>query len=123
MMTIDDLLCDLQKANPDATVYFDFCNCFPTIIESWRGVYAEPALGWKSLEYSKRRQAPTVSALIAELRHAKDGRPFTGWKGGEFRFEGSDTLHIDNAGECTNTELVRVENDDWRVFLHTRREG
>jgi hypothetical protein len=123
MMTIDDLLYDLRKAKPDAVVMFDFCNCAPTTIGSWRGIYAEPALGWIATGYSGKGKTPTVADLIAELERAIDGREYTGWKGGEFRYTGSDTLHIDNNGESTNTELVRAENDDWRVVLHTRREG
>lgn len=123
MMTIDDLLYDLRKAKTDAVVMFDFCNCAPTTVGSWRGIYAEPALGWIATGYSGNGKQPTVADLIAELERAIDGREYTGWKGGEFSYNGRDTLHIDNAGDWTNTELVRVENDDWRVLLHTRREA
>jgi hypothetical protein len=123
MMTIDDLLHDLRKAKPDAVVMFDFCNCAPTKVDSWRGSYDDPALGWVATGYSGNSKAPKVADLISELERAIDGREYTGWKGGEFRYAGSNTLHIDNRGDYTNTELVRAEIDDWRVLLHTRREG
>jgi hypothetical protein len=144
MMTIYALLHDLRKAKPDAIVMFDFCNCVPTTVGSWRGVYAEPALGWIATGYSGNGHAlavtlarelgvrematptnglaPTVNDLITELERSIDGREFTGWKGGEFRYSGNNTLHIDNSGDVTNTGLVRVQDHDWRVMLHTRYE-
>lgn len=123
MMTIDAVLQELKAAKPDARVYFDFANCVPTTVNSWRGIYDEPALGWQPAGYSGNvKEYPTAASLIRELERAIDGREYSGWKGGEYRYCGKHTLHIDNPGDSTNTEIVRVELDDWRVLLHTRTE-
>ena len=123
MMTIKELLYDLRKLKPETEVYFDFAGTTPTTVASWRGVYAEPALGWVATGHSGNGKATTVSDLIIELETAIDGRDYTGWKGGEYSYSENNVLHIDNPGGCTNTELVRVEDNDWCVILHTRKEG
>lgn len=120
-MTIFELLQDLRRAEPEAMVRFDFACLVPTTIASSRGDYAKPALGWKIADCTD--VVPTVSDLIAELEQATDGRKYAGWKGGEYSFSSSDFLCVDNPGEWTETDLVRVEDRGWRVILHTRIEG
>lgn len=121
-MTINELLNELKKAKSDATVVFDFCDCFPSVVDSWRGIYAEPAIGWGVLDYVEFDKYPTVANVIAELEKAIDGRPYTGWKGGDFSYTGENKLHVDNPGRYTLTELVKAEDRDWQVVLHTQRE-
>jgi hypothetical protein len=125
MITINELLTTLRTApKQDGRVYLNFCRCVPTTVGSWRGIYAEPALGWQPAGYSGNvKEYPTVASLIVELEKAIDGREYTGWKGGEYTYDGSETLHIDNSGDCTNTEIVRVEVKEWgEVVLHTATE-
>lgn len=123
MMKIAELLHDLRRAKLDAEVRFDFAGCAPTTVASSRGDYSKPALGWCATSYSGNGNAPTVAALIAELERATDGREYTGWKGGEYTYTLSDPLCVDNPGDWTDTQLVRVEDLEWRVILHTRMEG
>jgi len=123
MMKISELLHDLRRAKPDAEVRFDFAGCAPTTVESSRGDYSTPALGWCATSYSGSGKAPTVAELVAELERATDGREYTGWKGGEYTYTPSDPLCVDNPGDWTDTQLVRVEDQEWRVILHTRMEG
>lgn len=120
-MTIGELIEILERCKPEAHVYFGFGGCFPTKVNSWRGIYAEPALGFSGGEYGKW-ESPTVEKLIAELRSAVDGRTYSGWKGGDYAYGLTDTLHIDNPGNSTHTELIRVERDDYAVHLHTAKE-
>jgi hypothetical protein len=125
MITINELLQTLRKApKPDGRVYLAFARCVPTTIRSWRGIYAEPALGWEPAGYSGNvAEYPTVESLIAELERAIDGREYTGWKGGEYSYDGTEPMHVDNPGDCTNTEIVRVEVKEWgEVILHTATE-
>lgn len=125
MITTNELLTILRNApKPDGRVYLDFARCVPTTVKSWRGVYAEPALGWEPAGYSGNVKVyPTVGSLIAELESAIDGREYTGWKGGEYAYDGSETLHIDNPGDCSNTEITRVEVKKWgEVIIHTATE-
>ena len=120
-MTIGEVIDALEKAKPDAVVFFSFGGCDPTTIDSWRGIYSEAALGFK--DGGRGGESVKVEALLAELRKAIDGRTYTGWKGGDFTYSRSTPLHIDNPGCYTSTELFRIENDDWAVYLHTAREN
>jgi hypothetical protein len=120
MMSIAAVMAELKTAKPDANVYFDFGGCVPTRVDSWRGSYAEPAIGWEPSGYTGNGKPPTVTDLMAELERATDGREYSGWKGGEYSYSDSNTLHVDNCGDSTHTEIVRVEVDDWRVVLHTQ---
>ena len=120
MMTIGEVIDALERAKPDATVVFSFCGVAPSTVHSWRGIYAEAALGF---EYEERgQQAPTVADLLVELRTAIEGRTFHGWKGGEYKYDRSTPLHIDNSGCWTSTELFRIQASDYQVILHTAKE-
>jgi len=114
------LLADVPQK---AQVYFDFAHCFPTKIDSWRGIYAEPALGWAASGYSRNDRAfevPTAAQLVGELDYALSGREYTGWKGGDFTYNASSPLHIDNPGDCSNTEIVGVDViGDYLVIIKT----
>lgn len=124
MMTINEVLKSLQGANPDARVYFAFCRCVPTNVNSWRGSYDEPALGWDVAGYrGSLNEYPTVKSLISELEKAIDGREYTGWKGGQYKYTCSHVLHVDNHGHCTNTEIQRIEVKEYEVIIHTATEG
>ena len=118
-MTINRLLAILSQAKPELRVHFDFCDCVPTQIASWRGVYAEPALGWEASGYHSGDI--TVASLIKELQRAIDGRSYGGWKGGDFYYTGDETLHIDNFGQRTQTEILGVDIFDWCVIIVTAR--
>ena len=41
-MNIGSIKRMLQGVGEDKDVYFDFCDCVPTEIHSWRGIYAQP---------------------------------------------------------------------------------
>ena len=121
-MTIGEVIDTLERAKPDAPVWFAFGYCVPTDVDSWRGVYAEPALGHVNAGRGSQKQPPTVADILKKLKEAIDGRTFSGWKGGDYSYSRSDTLHVDNPGEYSNTELIRVQVEDWRVTLHTAKE-
>ena len=113
-MTINEILGVLRRASPCSRVYFAFGRCVPTRVASWRGSYDEPALGWQPAGYSGCiEKYPTVADLIDELEQAISGLPYTGWKGGEYWYNG------DNTGDCSCTEIDRIEALDWGVILHT----
>lgn len=122
MMTIAELLDALNRARPSADVVFAFGGCVPTTVASSRGDYATPALGWSAAGYTGEGVAPTVGALVVELEEATDGREYPGWKGGEYRFTREQSICVDNPGDWTSTHLAWVEDQDWRVVLHTQME-
>lgn len=123
-MQIHDVLKALKQADPTIQVYFDFAGCVPTTVDSWRGIYAEPALGWQPSGYSSytgnSAKIPNCADLIAEIEKAIDGRTYTGWKGGEFSYSENDTLHIDNPGDCTQTEISHIVADRYSVMIYTK---
>lgn len=120
-MTIGEVIEALEKASPDAQVVFAFGYVVPTTVQSWRGIYGEAALGYKYDGSSTDR--PSVSALLAVLRKAiEPGITFQGWKGGDYSYTMDTPLHIDNSGEYSCTELVRIQREDWQVTLHTAKE-
>lgn len=123
MMTINQVIEKLKTAKPDVRVFLSPLPCVPTDVRSWRGIYAEPALGWQPSGYSGNvKEYPTAASLIAELQKASDGREYTGWKGGEYSYTGDSTLHIDNPGDCTNTEIQKIEINDYRAVIHIAHE-
>lgn len=105
-------------------VKFNFCNCRPTTINSWRGVYAEPALGWTPTGYSapdsETKHYITVQELIVELERGTSG-VYSGWKGGDYYYYDHSPLHIDNPGDCTRTEIASVEEKQFSVIIHTKK--
>ena len=119
MMTIGELLTQLKQCKPEAKVYFDFGRCAPTLIASSRGDYARPALGWSWTGRGRGLGPPNVAELIAELEKAIDGRAYTGWKGGNYTYSLGSLLCVDNPGLWTETELIRAQDLDYKVILHT----
>lgn len=117
-LTIGEVIAALESASPDAPVRFDFCGLMPSTVDSWRGIYAEAALG-----FSVFGADATAAQLLKNLREAIDGREFIGWKGGEYRYTSGTPLHVDNPGECTYTVIDRVEVGGWCVVLHTKRDS
>ncbi|MDD4931820.1 MAG: hypothetical protein PHG66_06795 [Candidatus Colwellbacteria bacterium] len=123
-MKIGDLIKELKKGKPFQQVYFDFGGCFPTDVDSWRGVYAEPALGWtnRAIDFHTKFTPPMVSQLITRLEEAVNGKEFEGYKGGKFKYTKGAEIHIDNYGECTHTEIESVEHYEYVTIIKTKYE-
>jgi hypothetical protein len=115
-MNIGQVINRLADFDEDEFIYFDFCNCVPTGVNAWRGIHAEPALGWSKIEDN----APTVKQLIAELEEAVDGRKFTGYKGGEYVYSRESPLHIDNWGESSSTRIKSIKFVDGYLIIKTK---
>lgn len=121
-MTIGEVIDALETAGPAVRVVFDFGGVVPSTVESWRGIYAEAALGFAGGDYSSNAN-PTAAGLLEVLRAAIErGNVFDGWKGGEYQYDRDTPLHVDNRGCYTNTELTRVEVGEFEVMLHTAHE-
>lgn len=123
-MTIGKLKEILRTAKPEQCVFFDFCNCRPTTIDSWRGIYAHPALGWTPTGYSANEidasKRTTVKALLNELEKGTSDC-YSGWKGDDYCYHDESLLHIDNSGDNTGTEIDYVTVGDLYVTIHTKR--
>ena len=121
IMNIGEIKHALKGAEKNAQVFFDFTNCVPTTVHSWRGIYAEPAIGWRSTESMRAGDSvPTVESFLRELNIAiEPDREYAGWKGGSFSYDDNSPLHVDNPGMYTCTEIVRIAVNEYRVTLIT----
>lgn len=125
-MKIGAVIEKLEKCKPDARVFYNFGYICPTCIDSWRGSYDEPALGYRVAYQSPLKndegEPPTVKELLAELKGAiEPGNFFCGWKGDDsYSFNADSELHIDNGGESTGTELIDVINRGYKAVLIAR---
>lgn len=118
-MKIGELKDALRMCQKDADVVFDFCGCIPGFVASWRGSYDEPAISW----HNQDGKQTTVADLLQELDLATSGKEYGGWKGGNYRYNDNHELHVDNPGECHDTEILSAEPDGVRVVLHTAARG
>jgi hypothetical protein len=97
-------------------VWFDFGSMRPAHLASYRGYYDHLALGFAS------EGAPlTVTDLLARLK-ATVGETFSGWKGGEYRMTESTPVWVANRGEATQTSIVGLCVEEWRVTILTGYE-
>ena len=111
-MRLGELIKRLKKYDSSHQVRFDFCRLVPTTVDSWRGIYAELALGFDF--YGDK----TVGDLLEELQGAI-GNTFGGYKGGTYRMDEDTPVHVDNYSECTNTEIVFIGTRYDTVILYT----
>jgi hypothetical protein len=114
-MTLGELTRALERCNQDSSTQYDFVYFRPTReVGSWRGVYAQLAIG-----YTNENQPPVkVGELVALLKEA-DGKTFTGYKGGEFTM-GRDTLMwVANYREAGDTGIVGIRDEGYRVIIET----
>lgn len=105
-VTIGQLLGLLEGMPDDAIVRFPFAYTGPASIASWRGVYAEAAIGHTSGQHADH--LPTVGSFKQMLLDCM-GPVYEGWKGGDFTFTMDTPIHVDNPGQCTNTEIIGLK--------------
>lgn len=114
-LTLGELILKLEAiADKTKQVHFAFEYAHPTQLDSWRGSYDELALG-----FSLEGQAPTVAALLEELKSAI-GKTFEGYKGGQYVMGKNTPVWVANYGNTGNTGIVEVLEKDWTVILETK---
>lgn len=117
-MKIGEIKQRLLRAEGKAEVYYDFCHCFPTRINSYRGAPRKPALGW-----TRDGEIPTVEEILAELALATSvGKTYEGYWGGEYSYNEEHELYVDNDAGSSDTRIRRLELvADKLVIIHTCR--
>lgn len=121
--TLGQLIEELSKidATDDCWVSFAFGGFVPTECDSWRGSYAEIAIGFADLEWEKR---PMLKSFLQHLRDCV-GKEFTGYKGGEFTMDESTPVWVSNYGRSGETGVVGLatevgaEGKVYRVHIRT----
>ena len=112
-MRIKEILSALENVDSTKYIYFDFCKLNPTVIDSWRGSYNLPAIGFTD------REAKTVAEFITELNTAISGKLYHGYKGGEYLFNAYQDLYVDNYGIFSETMVTGVKDKGYCVILCT----
>ncbi len=107
------------ETEDDCSVRFDFGYFRPSELMSWRGVYAELAVGFTDKGDYKD---PQLSKFITELKGAI-GKTYTGYKGGDFFMSKSTPVWVANYGESGNTAVVGVtpvgRDKAYKVIINT----
>lgn len=116
-LTIGDCIEKLRALKPDTHVEFDFGGIVPTKLASWRGIYAEIALGFSGGAFSND-EPKTVAELLSDFQSAV-GKTYTGWKGGDFVMGLDTPVWVDNPGCYTRTYITNITGDDYGVTIHT----
>jgi hypothetical protein len=117
VLTLGEIIAKLEgilsKGDGGRRVRYDFEYLTPTTLDSWRGVYAELALGFQ-IEGS----GPTVKELLEELKSAI-GKTFVGYKGGDYVMGRQTPVWVANYGNAGSTAIVAVEANEYKVILRT----
>lgn len=106
-MTIGELRSALSRKPADACVRFNFVYFCPSGCHSYRGDYAQPAIGYGTEDI-------TVTAVL-KLLDKLTSEEFMGYKGGNYRYDDSHELFVANYGEAGRTAIVDVCNDDYGI--------
>ena len=102
-----------KTGDDEPSVQFDFEDLFPTTLNSWRGVYAELALG-----FALEGEDPKIGPFIDMLKSAI-GMTFEGWKGGDYRMDEGTPVWVANPGHVGETAVFDVIDDGWRAIIVT----
>jgi len=110
-----------DEYNDPKSVQYDFGTAIPTDLDSWRGIYAELALGYKLTGYDDHANSMfqvTVESFLKELKSGI-GQTYHGWKGGEFKMDVDTRLWVANRGNSGNTGIYDVLDIGYAVILQT----
>lgn len=123
-MTLGEVIDALRQAGDTepGRVEFSFPRMVPTDIDSYRGSYDMPALGWEIDAYNKEGLRVTPHSLAYRLEQSI-GHRYCGWKGGTYTYNRDDILCVDNSGECNQVVIEKIEliYDKKYAVLHTRK--
>lgn len=127
-LTLGQIIEKLEKIEPTygeekkpKEVDYDFGTAVPTTLDSWRGSYAELALGYRLSGYDNGPDHfanKTVESLLSELKSAI-GKTFEGWKGGDFVMSNDTPVWVANPGNSGNTGIIDVIDNGYRVIIMT----
>lgn len=114
-MKLGELIDQLERRPMSQSVFFNFARVFPTKLDSWRGNYADLAIGYAA-HGPGCIEVPTVADFLSQCRGAI-GRMFEGYKGGHYRMGIQTSVWIDNWGDYSEWCLVGVGGDDYTTIL------
>ena len=120
-MRIKDFKKALEAANKDAVVLIQPFRLSATLIGSWRGDYAQPAIGWSADD----EDGETAAEFLRQIEEIEAGAVFSGYKGGSYTFGLRSELHVDNYGKWSpdseiESVFVREGGDEVVIVLRYR---
>lgn len=123
-MTLGHLIDKLQYATQNKKLILDFNNQCPLDLDSWRGVYANLAIGYNKFIQTR------VDEFVLECKSTV-GKLLYGYNGGEYIMTEDTPVFVDNWGECSMTvepttkfrALINVIENEDHVLLVTEYIG
>jgi len=100
----------------DADVWFDFDYFTPTGVESYRGYNDQLAIKYEQAEEVGHTKLSEFKKMLTDAI----GKSFKGYKGGDYTMRENTETWVANHGECPGVQVVSVEDQGWRVVLHTK---
>ena len=99
--------------------YCKYLTTLPLMVRSlkgygfWRGIYAEPAL-----YFDVDSDYVPISTLSDALDDLSSGRPFEGYKGGQYWYDDRSPLHFESGyGYCSDNPLSIYLSPDSVAYL------
>ncbi len=129
-LTLGKLIAEIESAGVKngkgeaKGVCFDFGSAIPTVLASWRGSYAELALGYRLTRYDAADQDKGrfgdcfADKLLEELKGAI-GKTYEGWKGGDFVMDADTPVWVSNQGNADNTGVIGVLDKGFQLVILT----
>jgi len=119
-LTLGQLITEIEKCgtkNPrdgsDKSIMYDFGYMKPTHLDSWRGSYAEIAMG-----YDEKGDYPTAESVLCECKDAI-GSTYQGYKGGEFIMGADTPVWVANYGHSGETGIIGILDKGYQLILLT----
>lgn len=111
-LTVGEMIAALASMPGTHYVRYDFGNFVPTKVNSYRGYYDCPAIGYD--DHPNR----TAEEVVEELRSCLS-REYSGWKGGEYSYDENSFLWVANYGDSTGVAPVAVEDREYFALIRT----
>lgn len=106
--------CDLTGTDgKPKSICYDFCRFRPTSLMSWRGSYAELALGYK-----ENGDYPSAQSILEDCQ-SSIGATYQGYKGGDFVMDADTPVWVANYGNSSETAIVGVVDAGYQIVLLT----
>ena len=123
--SVTDILCSLNNVSDGRLVCLYNIDTLEVLSswfdnDSWRGSYNLPAIDFHKPE--NHLDFVNVAEAIRRLNEI-DGKEVTGWKGGEFILDSSDTLFVANVGESNySTAIVDIQIRDDYCIMYIKQD-
>lgn len=113
-LTLGEIILKLEAIkDQEKDVLFEFCQLRPTVLDSWRGSYAELAFG-----FDEKYPYPKVKEVLQWCKDAV-GKTFQGYKGGDFTMGKATPVWVANYGNSGDTGVLEIFDDEYSVYIQT----